>query len=250
MKTKHIFRKRKNERGNVLFLILIAVALFAALSYAVTSSTRSGGGDASEETNLISSSQVTQYPSSIRTAIVRQIISDNIDPIDLEFNAPSEFTALTDIGSGGVTNYGNGVFHPDGGGAVYAFAPPEVMASNAQGTWYFNPNWEVEHIRTTDTDGDGNEITAFLPGIKRSICLKINEELGIDDSTIADITLAAATNTYEVNMTAAALSGTNFPTTDSHLGDSTTPALAGQPYGCFFNDTPDDYVYYHVLVER
>ncbi len=84
---------RNGESGNVLFLILIAVALFAALSYAVTQSSRSGGGDAASETNLINSSTITQYPAGIRTALVRMIVSSGVTADELSFNTPSDFGA-------------------------------------------------------------------------------------------------------------------------------------------------------------
>ena len=84
---KPLKNKRKvanGESGNVLFLILIAVALFAALSYAVTQSSRTGGGASDGEQNLINSAQVTQYPASVRTAIVRMIIDGVADSVARE----------------------------------------------------------------------------------------------------------------------------------------------------------------------
>src|SRR5690348_16442752 len=86
---------RQSESGNVLFLILIAVALFAALSYAVTQSSRSGSGEATSEKSLISGAQITQYPAGVRTDIIRMVIDNNISIDQLEFNGPSDFGTLT-----------------------------------------------------------------------------------------------------------------------------------------------------------
>jgi hypothetical protein len=110
---------RSNQRGNVLFLILIAVALFAALSYAVTQSSRSGG-DSARETNILNSAQLAQYPNQIRTAVLRQNI-DGVDITAVRFNAPADFATLD--------NNRIGVFHPEGGGAVYQQAPGDMMAN-------------------------------------------------------------------------------------------------------------------------
>ena len=99
--------KRQSERGNVLFLILIAVALFAALSYVVTQSTRSGGGSTEREKNILSSAQMTQYPTALRTAIIRQVLG-GVAIETVLFNAPGTFGASTNLE----------VFHPSGGGAV------------------------------------------------------------------------------------------------------------------------------------
>src|SRR5262249_311305 len=139
-------KSSRRESGNVLFLILIAVALFAALSYAVTQSSRSGGGDASSETSLVNSAQITHYPSSVRTAIIRMMVSKGVDATQLEFDSPSDF------GSSSATY---GVFHPSAGGASLAMAPADIMASGSQAPWLFNSDYQIDGIGTTVGDNSG-----------------------------------------------------------------------------------------------
>jgi hypothetical protein len=238
-------QQRGAESGNVLFLILIAVALFAALSYAVTQSTRSGGGDASRETTLVNASQITQYPASVKTAITRMIVSNSIDPDDLLFDGPP-FTDLTTT-----TLQSQGVFYPGsttggGGGATYAQAPATVMESAAAGTWVFNGENQVKNIGTYNatTSTSNVEVIAFLPGVKKSVCESIHSRLGLNTSIPSVTGVDSTTNMTYANWNSNSNAGIGAG------GGIITSAgiLDGQPQGCYLDGT--SYVYYHVLIER
>jgi hypothetical protein len=257
--------QRAAESGNVLFLILIAVALFAALSYAVTQSSRSGGGDANTEKNLISSAQLTQYPAGIRTSIVRMLIN-GVDVNDLLFNTPADFgdgNPIDDVSTApaDVKMVHDAVFHPSGGGATYSPAPPDLMADGAQADWVFSSKYEVTNIGTSvDTSSDGNDIIAFLPGVSISVCKKIVSQLGISttgfDTDKDGVPSAGAAGAATAAPVAA--DGMYEDSGGTHTGIPATEitiagGLSGQPYGCFDaddNDKDSEVVYYHVLVER
>lgn len=234
-------KEREGERGNVLFLILIAVALFAALSYAVTQSTRSGGGDASRETTVVNASQITQYPAAIKTAITRMMLTNSVAADDLKFDAPP-FTSLTTA-----TLQSQGVFYPGstsggGGGAPYVQAPSSVMLSNTPGTWYYNGENQVKDIGTysATTSASNADVIAFLPGVTLAVCQSIHQRLGIS-TTIPDLNAAAL-------ITANSMDASD-PNIDAGGAIISHATLDGQPQGCFQKPT-GTYIYYHVLLER
>lgn len=240
MKAVSTLNERNGERGNVLFLILIAVALFAALSYAVTQSTRSGAGSSDSETGLINSAQLTQYPAGVRTAVVRMIIG-GVETANLSFNPPSDFVNIS-------SNLPWHVFHPSGGGATFANAPGDVMASGSPARWNFNARNQINLIGTTVGTGSPNsqtaDIIAFLPGIGQSICNRINQELGIASPVPAETGIDVTDNLQSTS------SGTTAPVwvlSGGTIGADAT-ALDGQPFGCFSQGGQN--IYYHVLVER
>lgn len=244
MTINHTSVRREGQEGNVLFLILIAVALFAALSYAVTQSSRSGSGDAGSETNLVNSAQMTQYPASIRTAIVRMIVGGTAVST-LNFNSPADFANLESTAVG--------VFHPSGGGATHAESPPDLMASGSSGTWHFNADMEIPDIGTAGADG--NDLIAFLPGITLSVCNKVNSELGLPSpAPVLASDMSAEYVKDMIDPDGPGGTAATFPSAsdEEDIADAGS-SFDGQPFGCFRNGpvaTPGDYVYYHVLVER
>lgn len=234
---------RQNEQGNVLFLILIAVALFAALSYAVTSSSRSGGGDAGSETNLVNSAQVTQYPASIRTAILRMLVSNGVAEDELNFDKPADFATVC------TATPGPCVFHPSGGGGTYTLATADVMEDDAQGDWIVTSDYAITDIGTS-----ANDIIAFLPGLKPSVCKKLNEQLGISGGTDTDGDTVGV-GASQIPVVADAMDSGNLGIGGAaNAAHTIAGAFTGQAFGCYDSTdatrTDDDLIYYHVLVER
>ena len=156
----NINTQRPSEKGNVLFLILIAVALFAALSYVVTQSTRSGGGSTEREKNILSSAQMTQYPTALRTSLIRLVLG-GVGIEQVLFDAP---------GTGNFAVSSNlEVFHPTGGGAGFQQAPADLSATGTSSlSWTFNAEFDIPGV---GVDGPGgNDVIAFLPGVSIGVC--------------------------------------------------------------------------------
>jgi len=244
---------KKSESGNVLFLILIAVALFAALSYVVTQSTRSGGGSTEREKNKLSSAQMTQYPTALRTAIIRMVLG-GISVDNLAFDAPANF---------GSTSVNRLVFHPEGGAAAYQDAPADLSANGNTGlTWYYNAEFRIPSIGI-DTDGTGNELIAFLPGVSAGICKQANDDLGITAliptsgctvvSGVPQIDPAVTDTELKKNFVINPGPAYTIPTTGipiKGVGGTCTTIFDRKASGCFYENGQKQYVYYSVLLER
>ena len=87
----------KSDKGNALFLILIAVALFAALSYAITNSSR-GSSSTDKEQAEIQAAKILNYMAAVQ---------DEFTKLRVLYNAPAY-----DI------NFGNNDSHQSNSGAI------------------------------------------------------------------------------------------------------------------------------------
>lgn len=207
----------KSQSGNALFLILIAVALFAALSYAITSSGR-GVGNTSKEQSEIAASQVIQYFEVINQTFQRMRLLNGCGESEYNFETPIYTT-----NAGNQMNQNNANSPTDGscdifGSSVGVVAQPLPDAAldlnnvEVTDTGTYPNAWRAGHLRvvvtqlsTIGTDGSAgdesaNDLMLISNYLNKDTCMAINRGLGVDNPIgDAPIVTASGASSFYVN---------------------------------------------------
>jgi hypothetical protein len=176
------------ETGSVLFIILIAVALFAALAYTVSEMMRGGNPNTiGTEKSRLFGNEIINYGRALRQGAQNLKISNGCADRDISFENETvagyaHMPAAPDACK---------LFYNTGGGLVYQPPVPEWLDGSSpapalRGQWYFPANVCVPDLGTAEancaTDTVDNEaLIAVLPYIKRGMCIQINDLLGVDN---------------------------------------------------------------------
>ncbi len=156
----------KNQGGNAVVIILIAVALFAALTFTLSRSVQDGeSNELTRAQTEIYASQLMSYAAEVESAISQMLYSGaEIDDLDFVLPDDTDFETGSDIYK---------VFHPDGGGVNLKRLPEGVIAQVSATTpadWYLDRFNNVEWTPTTKMD-----VILTAHQIAKSTCEEINK---------------------------------------------------------------------------
>ena len=175
-----------NSRGNVLFLILIAVGLFATLTYAVTNSFRGGGNTISDEQARIAAGDLLRHMQSVKEGYkyLVDIQGCSIDEISEAYPA--------------IAPYNCDLFHPQGAGiryperleqyqdeaAVLATAPTQLGKFSFNDPWHWANGTHAGEYRFVGAGTSDQDILVALNFVTEKICIAINEKIGLQFTTL------------------------------------------------------------------
>jgi hypothetical protein len=223
------------QRGSSLFIILIAIALFVALSFALSQGGRGTQNLSTEKIRLLAGDVIDMGNGlSDATGLLRlRKIQDT--SISFENSFVAGYTnAACSVGTCKVFDY-------NGGGIGWETPANDV---NGGANWGMTANLAIQNIGTSSAD-----LIAVLPDINPLVCARINVLLGIHDAATTPIVIAA--------VTANQFTGT-YAVAPTLLADA---QINGQRSGCIqittasgtaFDGEPlsNTYVFYQVLLAR
>ncbi len=226
-----------SQRGNILFLILLAIILFVALSYAVTSGFRNGTPDGIPKEKARSlAAQLLQNVSLIEQTIMRERTVNDVpewgfDMKGTNVNANMNTTCTAN----------NCRLFAGNGGQIPAILIPDWASTDTTGNiGYHSLSLPVAKVLNVGTDNIDLVIKyAFL---RREVCEALNSLLGHADIDLANNNeIWGASDTYSGTLT-------SFPATVATLGDQYA-VLKGKTSFCFLHST-EGYTFVYTVMTR
>jgi len=227
--------KRNTESGNVLFYILIAVALIAALSFAVSQSGRGNVQQLNAERARLYASEIIEYANNLGN-IVTQLKLRSCNEAELNFENPADTGYVNPTAA---SDNLCDIFHPAGGGFTWQRIPLETRdTTNFYLTDYFING--TNHVSGTKSSA-GDLI--FLAEIQESVCTAINTLSNIEPAD------PPAQDTNGIHL----IMGAKFKGTFAETSEIT--AYTRESFACFYdsstgNNSSDKYFFYKVLISR
>lgn len=153
----------ENERGNVFVYVLIAVVLFAALTFILArQEDEKEISVLSPEKAKVIATQMITTATQVKSAL-DQMVFAGTDPADFDFSLPGSFGAAPHVDK---------VFHPDGGGVSLPPLPKDaigLITSNPVNGWYLG---RFNNVEWTPSAADDVILTAR--SIEKMVCEELN----------------------------------------------------------------------------
>jgi hypothetical protein len=226
------------QRGNVLFYILIAIALLAALTYAVAQSSRGNVSQLSAEKGRLLATEIIEY-SNIMASAVAQLKLRGVKESELCFDDAG--WGNNDYDHAGCADSLHKIFHPQGGGLTWTRAPHEAMSTAlvADDRWHIYSDNEVQDVGTTCADDNCSELILVVDELSQVVC----EEIDILLNIIAKGEAVPSDNSD--------IGETTFKGTYGYTNTINNVDLNGRTTGCFEKTNPPaEYTFYKVLIAR
>lgn len=252
--------RQSNRSGNVLFLILIAVALFAALSYAVTSSNKGGGSGITKDKAKLLAAELVQYTTQIEQTVTRLRLMNQCSDTDLSFYTGSyPYTGGYFVPDDGVIPPVSkcNIFHVDGGG-MSAQQVPEGIGTLVDYTTndFFAESYlplrtyirDIGRNYESGTDWEASELAITVQMQNKEVCIAINNQLGIPNPSGEP---PVSTGSGNVLSSACEIEQNRVCSIGNRAYG--IPGIDGKYSGCFYQSnnsahiTSPRYTYFHVI---
>ncbi len=228
-----------HEHGNALIYVLIAIALFAALSFTLARQSDTGeGGTLSDEKAELYATQMISYAAQTKS-VIDQMLFSGTDIDDLDFMDPSD----SDFNAGTQLARAHRVYHPEGGGLIKGRLPPEAVDQNIgtpEAGWYLG---RFNNFEWTKSANDDVILVAYQ--ISRQLCEKLNEK--VNGSTSIPV---LTDSIMETMIDASYFSGANTDLTTDPSGSPICAACHEVASLCVQNQSQNAYGFFTVIADQ